>query len=219
MEKFLLSLLCLLTVGFAGKAEVYELVTNVSDLGDEATCIIVNSASKKALGTTQNTSNRAAVDVTISNDNKIEPGSDVAIIKISKLTDGYSLYVTNGASIGYLYAASSSSNHLKTHDSESAASIVISGNNAEIKFKENSRNLLRYNSSNKLFSCYASGQQDVQIFKKSIPVDPTTCATPVAKIGETVLANNGKAYVNDVLTLSCATEGGVNYLHSSWRWS
>ena len=76
------------------------------------------------------------------------------------------------AGTGYLYAASSSSNYLRTNgsindnsswkitiDDTGAANIVAQGTNT--------RNLLRYHASAKLFSCYSTGQKLVKIYAKS----------------------------------------------------
>ena len=83
--------------------------------------------------------------------------------------------------------ASSSSNHLKTEATPDAngnakATISISSNAATIKFQgSNTRKLLKYNSSSSLFSCYASGQSPVYIYKK---VEATPQANDVYIIGQ-----------------------------------
>ena len=68
-----------------------------------------------------------------------------------------------------MYAASSSSNNLKTQttlNDNGSWSITIASNNATIKAQGTyTRNWLRYNSSSSIFSCYASGQSDVQIYR------------------------------------------------------
>ena len=83
---------------------------------------------------------------------------------------GYSIYDEDVP--GYLYAASSSANHLKTQatndnngiwritfDAETGAATVIA-------LGENTHEIMRYNSGNTLFSCYTSGQQPVYFFEK-----------------------------------------------------
>lgn len=152
----------------------FQLVTNVNNLsiGDEI--IIVNSTSSKALGTTQNNNNRNAVSVTISS-NQIEPGNNVQIITLGKTNNHWSLNVGNG----YLYAASSSKNYLRTQTAKNTNgewNITISNNNATIIAQgSNTHNILRYNSNDNIFSCYNSGQQPVQIYKKigSGPIEYT----------------------------------------------
>ena len=72
---------------------------------------------------------------------------------------------------GYLAACSSSSNYLKTVstlDENGSWAITISDGLATIKAQGNhSRNTLQYNTSSPRFSCYKSGQKDVNIYAKS----------------------------------------------------
>ncbi len=152
----------------------YTLVTSVDQLSVGDQVIFSNTAHTNLMGQ-QNTNNRGTVDtevetgitwnddyssVTISNDN-------VAIATLEAGTkEGTFAFKVNE---GYLYAASSSSNHLKSKaskDDNASAKISISSNQATITFQgDKTRNILRYNSSDKLFSCYESGQQAVLIYK------------------------------------------------------
>lgn len=154
---------------------LYELVTNVSQLQIGSEIIIVHKDGKKdkALGIIQKTINRAACDITFVNE-LIKQNSDMAIIQ---LLDGnkegtFALKVINGDATGYLYSASKSNNYLRTantlSDDASWNITIDSTGNALIKSTGlNSRNTLRYNSSSDLFSSYASGQENVQIYIKS----------------------------------------------------
>ena len=151
----------------------YALVTDASTLavGDEI--IFVNTDAQVAMSTEQKSNNRG--ETSIENATWNESGEVVKISQddVQALTlgtkDGYWIFNTGN---GYLYAASSSSNNLKTEDSadanaEATISISISNGDATIKFQgSNTRNLLKYNTSSKLFSCYGSGQAPVQIYKK-----------------------------------------------------
>jgi len=139
----------------------YALVTDASTLsaGDEILIAYVNGNDSYVLSTTQKASNRAAVnDVTLNNDGTLTPGETAQIITLEKDGDNYLFNVGNG----YLYAASSSSNQLKTTttvNDNAKATISVSGGNATIKFQgTNSRNIIRYNPNNgsPLFSCYAN---------------------------------------------------------------
>jgi hypothetical protein len=74
---------------------------------------------------------------------------------------------------GYLYAASTSSNHLKTGstlNNKASFTIEIEKGIATIKADQSARNWLRYNKDNnpKIFSCYTSGQQDVSLYKVNL---------------------------------------------------
>ena len=164
----ILTLLFTLGVGSMWGADTWTLVKNVSDLavGDEV--VIAASGSAYALGTTQNTNNRNAVSITKSGDN-ITIGNTVQVLTLkSGTTSGTFAFYTGS---GYLYAASSSKNYLKTQTTNNANgswSITITNTGvATIKAQgTNTRNLLKKNSSSALFACYSSGQSDVVIYKK-----------------------------------------------------
>lgn len=149
-------------------AATYKLVTDASTLKDGDVIVIGNEANKAVMGA-QNANNRKKETATFSNGILTSSG-DVAEIKLVKVSDNS--WMLNTAD-GYLYAASSGSNYLRSDksktsaDKNAVATISISGNNATIKFTGNyTRNQIKYNSSNSLFSCYASGQQAIQIYKK-----------------------------------------------------
>ena len=123
-----------------------------------------------AISTTQNTNNRARADITKSDDT-IRFGSDVQIIElVAGAVSG-----TFGFCVGteYLYAASSSSNYLKTKetlDENASWKITVdsaTGSAVIAAQGEMTRNLLRYNASGAgLFSCYGANntQKDVCIY-------------------------------------------------------
>ena len=157
-----------------GEPTTYTLVTSTDDLSAGDEIIIVNVENDVAMSTTQNTNNRGQVSLENATWNSdgtaIEiTQRDVQVLTLESSGDNW-LFNTGK---GYLYAASSSANQLKTEEEpdskgNAVASIDISEEgDATITFQgENTRNLLRYNSNSKLFSCYASGQLPVQIFKK-----------------------------------------------------
>lgn len=246
MKKFLLSLAAIGLTAMGSVADTYRLATSLSDIGDSAECIIVSGSN--AISTTQNNNNRPATGVIIS-DNTINPDDNVAIITIAKSTvvDGtqlYSLYVSNGSSTGYLYAASSSANNLKTESAIDAngnanAKIVINASSTSITFQgNNTRNQLKYNDSSNLFSCYSSGQKDVQIYVKADdgngggttdpdPDQPGTEPDEPGVVNEVTfdftendygLPNNKNTYVTNPTTI---TEGSVEIVlngnNQAWR--
>ena len=162
------------TTANAAVDDEYELVTDVTNLSVGDTIIIVNTEAKVALGTTQDNNNRPQSSTMVIENNKTLILSDVQEITLeSGLVDGTFAFKVG---TGYLYAASSSKNYLRTENdisNNSSWKIVISKGNAEIKAQgSNTNNWLRYNPSSGLFSCYGSGQKDVQIFKK---VETSTC--------------------------------------------
>lgn len=140
----------------------YELVTDASTLMAGDVITFVNGSN--AIGE-EKTNNFGIVSVTI-NENVFDAPDGLSSFTLYGSENAWYFKDVNNK---YLYAASSSSNYLKTQsskDNNSKAKITISNNNATIQFQgSNSNKLLRYNSDNSLFSCYASGQQPVQIYR------------------------------------------------------
>lgn len=134
-----------------------------------------------------------------------EMAETVTAIKLEGAEGAWNFHTNNG----YLYASSSGSNQLKTATLETAgnnakASISISDGNATIQFNgSNSRNLLRYNDTNKLFSCYASGQKYIQIYRK-VPsnVPPTVTFSP---------ASGTEVNYGTQVTISARTATSITY--------
>ena len=149
--------------------DTYTLVTSASDLSAGDVIVITNSDSNKALGTTQGNSRNA--ETITSSDSTITINSNVQLITLETGTVTGSFAFNVGT--GYLYAASSSSNYLKTQDNvDDNASFVISISDGVATITAqgtNSRNLLQYNSGNNIFSCYgsSSGQKNGRIYKKT----------------------------------------------------
>ena len=143
------------------------LVTDLSELKAGDKIIIVAKTNDYALGDVSSSgNNRVATDIE-KDGNTVYFGEDVAIITIGVgAVDGtYSLAVDGG----YLYSASSSKYYLKTQtnlDANGSWTIEISANGvATIKsVGSNTRNWLRFNSQNVIFSSYGSGQTDVCIY-------------------------------------------------------
>ena len=154
------------------------LVTDEENLAAGDSVIIVASEDNYAMSKTQNNNNRGQNSITKSG-SEITLNSGVCVFEIQNgLADGTLAFYDanyNEGNGGYLYAASSNNNYLRTEEE-----LDINGNgNWTISIDEgtgvatitaqgsNSRNLLRYNSNNSIFSCYGSGQKDVSIYKKT----------------------------------------------------
>ena len=163
-----------------GSSSTYaELVTTASTpLAAEDQILIVGSSSNntQALGTTQNSNNRSTVEVTVNNENKITTiptGAQIIVLETAtKQNDDNSYWALNvgGDNDAYLYAASSSSNYLRTqttNDDNGKWLITIDGQNVATITAQgtNTHNLLKYNPGSSIFSCYASGQNDVKIYR------------------------------------------------------
>lgn len=157
--------------------ETWSLVTDAAYLaaGDEV--VIVAATANYAMSTTQNGNNRGqAAIVKDAENNTVTVGDGVQIFTLEAGTVAGSFAFYTGS--GYIYAASSSSNYLRTETTLSANSswdiTIATDGVATIKAKgTNTRNWLRYNSNSSIFSCYSSGQKDVAIYKKGVitPMD------------------------------------------------
>ncbi len=149
----------------------WELCTDVTELtvGDKIVIAALNY--DFAMSTTQNTSNRMATDIA-RNEQTILCGKDVQVVTLEAgiLENTFAFNVGDG----YLYAASSSNNQLKTRDdiTENASWLVTIESYGEASIVAQGttlRNVLRYNVKSNLFSCYdTSGTQDkIAIYKQS----------------------------------------------------
>ncbi len=163
----------------AAAGDTYTLVTSVNDLkvGDQV--VIVASGFNYALSTTQQTNNRTGAEIT-KGDNTVTINDNVQVLTLEAGTKDGTFAFNTGS--GYLYAASKSSNHLKTgskNDNASWEITITSAGVATIKAQgANTKNWLRFNNGNspKLFSCYSSGQADVSIYKMETGNTGNACA-------------------------------------------
>lgn len=168
------------TPAASGSSDVFELVTSTDQLvaGKKYVIAATNSGTTYALSTTQSSNNRSATQVTKS-DNTITATSATQELTLGgDATNGWSFYTGDG----YLYAASSKSNYLRTqttNDANGLATIsVTSAGVASITFQgSNTRNQLKFNQngSNPIFSCYSNGQTSVSLY-----VQQETSAEPEA---------------------------------------
>ena len=201
----------------------YKLITNANALisGDKYIIVGIKGETYKALGK-QATNNRPAVTVTPSNDTiTVTPAAGADEDAVYELTMGqegnyWTLY--DAANEGYLYAASSSANHLKVQAENNANgqwTIEIASNGvATIKAQgANTHNWLRLNSSGSPFSCYASGQMDVYLYKAGdvpTPPTPTNYNVTVAQgiTNGTVTVNPTSALEGDTITVTATPAQG-----------
>ena len=131
----------------------------------------------------QDTSNRKTVSVDVQN-GTITVAGDAGVyeflvgveqLEIEYVNKGYyfTIYDETKDKEGYLYAASSGSNHLKTQgssdeNSEWAITIDEDGVASIVAKQSLNRNVMQYNSSNTLFSCYATASQSpVYLFERN----------------------------------------------------
>lgn len=208
--------------GFTKKEsdEVYTLVTDASTLKIGDKIIIAAATADFAISTTQNKSNRGQAAVTKKNKTIVNPGNDVQVFTLEAGTksDTYATYAFNTGS-GYIYAASSSANQLKTqqtnNDNGSWTIYCTAEGVATIKAQgKNTRNLLKYNNdtnTGKVFSCYSSGQSDVAIYSdgKGTGSVPTP---PVIKAESTSVSLNHDDETDHYMTVTItgAEADGIN---------
>ena len=142
--------------------------------------LIVNKDLTKAASKWGDGNNLPAVDLQTAN-GVVNETDNIADCKmtITKVTEGDNAgkYTIQDAAGKYLYAAGGTEkNYLKGQDTASYWTIEEKDGNFEITstVANCTRNILRYNSQSNLFSCYASGQNDVTLYKYSdIKVDTT----------------------------------------------
>ncbi|MBQ7494603.1 MAG: M6 family metalloprotease domain-containing protein [Bacteroidaceae bacterium] len=193
----------------------YVLVTDASTLadGDELLIAYVDDGTALAMSTTQNTNNRGTVEVTLHEDGSITANDEAQVITLEQKGTEYLFNVGSG----YLYAASSSKNWLRTQttaDANSQATISISGGDATIIFQgSNSRNELRYNpnNGNPIFSCYGSTSSVIslpQLYRKVV--------TPAIAL-QNAADNTALIAENDGVTANITLSGRTFYKDGEWN--
>ncbi len=144
-----------------GTEMTWTLVTDASEIAEGSQVIIAAKDYDYAMSTEQKTNNRGQAAIT-KNGSSMTYDSEVQILTLySGTVDGTYAFYTGS---GYLYAASNSSNHLKTqttlNDNGSFAVSIESDGTATLTAQgSNTRNLMQYNKSSSLFSCYGSNSQ------------------------------------------------------------
>ena len=151
-------------------AYVYSLVTDASSLAAGDQFVIVNEEASVAMGADRG-SNRDQVEVEITDHTISELPDGVQIVELEKTTSKNKWYLKVGSV--YLRASSNSANELKTtsntFDDNAKATISINTTTgaATIVFQGSyTVNTIKYNKKYKLFSCYATTQQDVYIYRR-----------------------------------------------------
>ena len=138
----------------------WSLVTDASTLNVGDKIVIVAKDYNYAMSTVQGGNNRAQVAIT-KGDGVVNFDETVQIIILEAgSTDGTFALKTEE---GYLFAASSSSNYMRSQekiDVNASWTITVSGGTASIVATGSSnRNVMQYNQTSSLFSCYGSATQ------------------------------------------------------------
>lgn len=147
-------------------SEGFKLATSDAELTQGDHIIIAALDYNFAISKTQNSNNRGQAAVTKNGAFLPYDNSAVAIFELRQSDGAWTIY--DPSNNGYLCAASSSSNYLRTRaevDDSAKWDISIEGGSATIKAKKYSRNWMRYNKTSSLFACYASGQMEIAIYR------------------------------------------------------
>ncbi len=157
-------------------AQQFKKVTRLDQLVAGKQVLIVGTANDAVYVMGAQTSNNrtgVAIENATTLPATIQYNSSYAPMVLGKSGENYTFFDPIGA--GYLYAASSSKNHLRTEaslDDNGKAALVMSEEDKSftVTFQgENTRNIMRFNANNgsPIFSCYASGQQPVYFYVES----------------------------------------------------
>ncbi len=175
-RKFTAGRIAVFTVDMAGiepsaGADEFRLVTSVSDLqaGDEL--LILNAAEKYALSTTQNSYNRPAEAITVTDHAVSEVPDNIQVVTLVSGTKANTWHLSTGN--GYLANANGRNNRLltvatKTDNATWTLSIASSGV-ATLTAGAGERKILRFNPNGQspIFACYKEGQQDIVLYRKA----------------------------------------------------
>jgi endonuclease I/DNA-directed RNA polymerase subunit RPC12/RpoP len=198
--------------GSGSGSSAYTLVTDAASLTTGSNVVIAASGYDYAIGTTQNSNNRAQVAVTKDTTaNTLSFTGSVAEFTLGagSTTGTYSFYDSTNS--GYLYAASSSGNYLRTEatlsDNSSWTITIASGAATIVANGSNTHKYMQYNATSSLFSAYASGntQKALALYQKGAGSTTyyttefsTTCnhanLTAVAAVAATCTAAGNSAY-------------------------
>ena len=199
------------TTLYAQWCEAYwKLVTKTSEIENDTRIVIAAKDYDVAMSTTQNTNNRGQATIT-KKYNTISFEPNVQTLALVKLVAEDKFYLFTGT--GYLYAASSSSNYLKTGTSvdnnykwtfainEGVATINASG--------DKNHNQIKYNhqQSGQLFSCYEPSNTtmyNVVIYKE-------VCKQDAYKVNIPSLTNVTAANENATTVSANSTSLTLNY--------
>ena len=149
-----------------GSGDTWEKITSAAQLQAGKTYLIGNTDGSAVMGASSK-NNFMQVDAT-ANGNAITPASGYNAVILGGSTGAWTLQLADNNQ--YLYAASSSSNYLRSRadnsDGNSQWTITIAaGGSATVTANgSNTHNRLCYNTTSTLFSCYTGGQNPVSFY-------------------------------------------------------
>ena len=152
----------------------------------------------------QTNNNRSAVLIDV-NDNVASVSSDANAYEFvieGNDTEGYTIY--DNETPGYLYAASSSSNWLRTQEENDENGIWTITFDAEDGFANviatgtNTRNVMQFNNNSTLFSCYGSASQHAVYLYVKDETSTTTTQTVTLLAGTNYFSTNVEITLDDL---------------------
>ena len=154
--------------------EIWLLVLDVAELQAGDKVVIAASESDYALSINQKSNNRGQVAITKTG-TTISINDSVQILTLEAGTKANTLAFNTGN--GYLYAAASDGNYLRTDttlsDNSSWVITITEGVASIVAQGEFTRNTMQYNATSSLFSCYAPDkpQKPIALYKKTLAED------------------------------------------------
>ncbi|MBR5726676.1 MAG: chitobiase/beta-hexosaminidase C-terminal domain-containing protein [Muribaculaceae bacterium] len=200
----------------------FELVTNVNDLnaGDEIIFVNQGTAGSAYAMSTSQANNRPGTAVTVTNGLKVTATDATQIFTLEGSSSGWYFHTVNGDNQGYIYAASSSSNYLKTEttaDDNAKATISLANDGAATIIFQGTytRNRLRYNPNNgsPIFACYSSSSTTgnlAYIYKRSASTEPEITVNPSSL--ELVIPAGGSSQSGSVTVTESNTTGTTDVI-------
>ena len=147
----------------------YNLVNSQSDLVVGAKYLIASAvdSGNAMFMSEQGSNNRSVVSAPVASNIATITTQQVAEVTLGGTANAYTLLTNDG----YLYAAGADANNylrsrLNNSDDNGVWTIAINSGVATITANgDSTRNIMRYNSTSELISCYASGQQDLYLYR------------------------------------------------------
>ena len=161
----------------AVEARVFTLIDSADDLKAGSNYMIAsgNAETPYFMTSEQRNNNRGAAQLAVSSSQASIYNDDYEVLTLGGSEGQWTLFANNSATQGYLYAAASSSNYLRTqatNDDNGKWAITFDNGVASLVAQgSNTRNGMKFNTTDKLFACYAEGGP-LYLYKEEVQDDP-----------------------------------------------